>query len=123
LRACIDTGLPVIVHSRDAEEDTIRIIREEGAGTALKGVLHCFSSQKILADEALELGTYGGLCSYFQKEFDYPLCKIFTSLGYDKDAYVFPVIWLSAFCSWEEHALPRVEFLKNFKAELSKMGY
>jgi hypothetical protein len=73
-------------------------------------------------DEAWELGTDDGLCSYFQTEFDYPLCKIFTSLGYDKAAYVFPVIWLSA-RSWEEHALPRVEFLKNFKAELSKMGY
>jgi TatD DNase family protein len=58
LRACVKTGLPVIVHSRDAEEDTINIIREEGQGGKLTGVMHCFSSEKILAEAALELGFY-----------------------------------------------------------------
>jgi TatD DNase family protein len=58
IRACIETGLPLIVHSRDAEEDTMRIIREEGAGTALSGVMHCFSSGPKLAAEALDFGFY-----------------------------------------------------------------
>jgi TatD DNase family protein len=58
IRVCLETGLPLIVHSRDAEEDTIRIIREESAGGNLKGVMHCFSSKRILAEAALEMGFY-----------------------------------------------------------------
>jgi len=60
IRACIATGLPLIVHSRDAEDDTIRILHEEGAGqgNALKGVIHCFSSRRKLAEEALAIGFY-----------------------------------------------------------------
>ncbi len=58
LRACTDTGMPVIVHSRDAEEDTTRILEEEGQGGRLRGVLHCFSSKRILAEKALDMGFY-----------------------------------------------------------------
>ncbi len=59
IRACIETGLPLIVHTRDAEEDTLRILKEEGAGTKnLKGVLHCFTSSRRLAEEGLALGFY-----------------------------------------------------------------
>jgi TatD DNase family protein len=58
IRACIETGLPLVVHARDADEDIIRIIREEGAGTELKGVMHCFSSSRKMGEEALELGFY-----------------------------------------------------------------
>lgn len=58
IRACIETGLPLVVHARDADDDIIRILREEGAGTNLKGVMHCFSSTPKMGDEALELGFY-----------------------------------------------------------------
>lgn len=58
IRACIETDLPLIVHSRDAEEDTMRLIKEEGAGTKLKGVMHCFSSKRVLAEEAVDFGFY-----------------------------------------------------------------
>ncbi|HEY8190424.1 MAG TPA: TatD family hydrolase [Micavibrio sp.] len=58
IRACIETGLPLIVHSRDADDDTMRIIREEGAGTDLKGVLHCFSSGRAMGENALDFGFY-----------------------------------------------------------------
>lgn len=57
IRVCLATDLPVIVHTRDADEDTIRILREEGQGR-LRGLLHCFSSGRQLAEEALELGFY-----------------------------------------------------------------
>ena len=59
LRAARATGLPVIVHSREAEEDTAQILREEAAGQAaypLTGLLHCFSSKRMLAEEAIKLG-------------------------------------------------------------------
>jgi len=59
IRAGIATDLPIIVHSRDAEEDTARILKEEGAGAKKpKGVMHCFSSRRILAEEALAIGFY-----------------------------------------------------------------
>lgn len=57
IRACLKTGLPIIVHSRDAEEDTAKILKEEGQGK-LRGVLHCFSSKRVLAEDALKLGFY-----------------------------------------------------------------
>lgn len=58
LHACVETGLPVVIHARDADEDMIRILREEGKGGRLRGVLHCFSSGPKLAGEALNLDFY-----------------------------------------------------------------
>lgn len=57
LKAAKKTGLPVIIHTRDAEEDTLEILKSE-ASPSLKGVLHCFSSRAFLATEALKLGFY-----------------------------------------------------------------
>ena len=48
------SDLPVIVHSREAKDDTIRILREEAAG--LKGVLHCFSGDQDMAWKVIEMG-------------------------------------------------------------------
>ncbi len=58
VRACVQTGLPLIVHSREAEADTAQILREEGGGKGLRGVMHCFSSGPQLAKDALDLGFY-----------------------------------------------------------------
>lgn len=52
------TGLPVIVHTRDADDDTIRILREEMRSRPFTGLIHCFTGTKALADVALELGLY-----------------------------------------------------------------
>ena len=52
------SGLPVIVHTRDADEDTIRILRDENAKGAFPGVIHCFSSGEALAAAAVDLGLY-----------------------------------------------------------------
>ncbi len=61
IRAARTLGLPIIVHTRDAEEDTAMILREEGAldgAHPLTGVLHCFTSSRDLAEAALALGFY-----------------------------------------------------------------
>ena len=58
LQACLQTGLPIIVHSRDADEDMLAILREEGLGRGLTGVLHCFSSGRALAEAAVADGFY-----------------------------------------------------------------
>lgn len=58
LAASRETGLPVIVHTRDAEEDTAQILREEMGKGAFPGVIHCFTASGAFADIALELGLY-----------------------------------------------------------------
>lgn len=60
IRACVATGAPLIVHTRDAEDDTIRILQEERAGNEdkLRGVLHCYSSERRMAEYGLEIGFY-----------------------------------------------------------------
>jgi TatD DNase family protein len=51
------TGLPLIVHTRDAEADTLALLKAPGQGT-LNGVIHCFTASQSFADEALALGFY-----------------------------------------------------------------
>jgi TatD DNase family protein len=58
ITAARETGLPLIVHTRDAEDDTVAILREEMAAGPFTGVLHCFSGTQKLADAALDLGLY-----------------------------------------------------------------
>src|SRR3990170_3008521 len=50
-------GLPVIVHSREAKEDTLRILKEEKIEST-GGVLHCFSGDMEMAEKALNMGLY-----------------------------------------------------------------
>lgn len=58
IAAARDTGLPIVVHTRDAEDDTIAILRDEMAKGAYPGVIHCFTASGEFADKALELGLY-----------------------------------------------------------------
>jgi len=50
------TGLPVIVHSRDADDDTIAILRDEAGKGAFPGLIHCFTAGPALAACAVDLG-------------------------------------------------------------------
>lgn len=61
IRLCLETQLPIVIHSRDAEEDTMRILQEEAGGAGLTGVLHCFTGSDWLADRGLEFGLHIGL--------------------------------------------------------------
>ena len=56
IAAARETGLPLIVHTRDADEDTVEILREEYGKGAYPGVIHCFSSSAWLAEQAVEMG-------------------------------------------------------------------
>jgi TatD DNase family protein len=58
IAAARQTRLPVIVHTRDADDDTIDILRDEMAKGAFTGLIHCFTGTQKLADAALELGLY-----------------------------------------------------------------
>jgi TatD DNase family protein len=52
------TGLPVVIHTRDADADTARIVAEEMALGPFKAVIHCFSSGQVLADQMLAHGFF-----------------------------------------------------------------
>jgi TatD DNase family protein len=58
IKAASETGLPLIVHTRDADADMAEMLAEAKAAGPLKGVLHCFSSSRQLAEKAVELGFY-----------------------------------------------------------------
>lgn len=57
IRAAIQANLPLIIHTRSAAEDTLRIMREENAG-AVGGVMHCFTESYEVAVQAIEMGFY-----------------------------------------------------------------
>lgn len=61
IRASRETGKPLIIHTRNAAEDTIRIMQEEGAGTGaggVAGVMHCFTESLDVAEAAMGMGFY-----------------------------------------------------------------
>ncbi|WP_445193992.1 TatD family hydrolase [Sphingomonas sp. Tas61C01] len=58
LAACRETGLPIIVHTRDAEADTLAILADELGKGAYRGVIHCFTASGDFADQALAMGFY-----------------------------------------------------------------
>lgn len=57
IQAARETGLPLVVHTRGAKEDTLNLLREHGGGE-VKGVLHCFTEDLDMAQQAIELGFY-----------------------------------------------------------------
>jgi TatD DNase family protein len=58
IAAARETGLPLVIHARDADDDMIRILRQETGQGAFKAVLHCFTSSEKLARTGLDLGFY-----------------------------------------------------------------
>jgi len=56
--AARQTGLPLVIHSRDADEDMASILEDESQRGAFPAVLHCFSSGRRLAETGIELGHY-----------------------------------------------------------------
>lgn len=58
IEAARRTGLPLIIHARDADADVARILSEEHASGPFSCVMHCFSSGAALAETALGLGFY-----------------------------------------------------------------
>lgn len=58
IAAARETGLPLIIHTRDAEDDTAAILQEEMGKGAFSGVIHCFAASGAFAEKALDLGLY-----------------------------------------------------------------
>ena len=58
LRLARGRNLPVVIHSRDADDDTVAILREELSDYSRAGVLHCFGGSLAMAQAAIELGFF-----------------------------------------------------------------
>ena len=66
IRAAIDTNKPLIIHTRSAKEDTLRILKEEGADK-VGGVMHCFAEDWETAQQAMKLNfmiSFSGIVSF-----------------------------------------------------------
>ena len=57
IRAAKVLNKPLVIHTREASEDTLAILKEEGAGT-VGGILHCFTESLAVAEQAIDLGFY-----------------------------------------------------------------
>jgi TatD DNase family protein len=71
IAAARETGLPLVIHTRQAEKDTARVLEEEMAKGQFKALLHCFTSQQWLAEKGVELGLYvsfSGILTYKNAE-------------------------------------------------------
>jgi TatD DNase family protein len=82
--ACQISGLPLIVHTRDADRETAEILAEEASKRSLAGVIHCFSTGRELAEKALELGfmiSLSGIVTFKNAE---PLRQIVRDLPLDR---------------------------------------
>jgi TatD DNase family protein len=58
IEAARETGLPLIVHTRDADDDTAEILAEEMKRAPFTGLIHCFSAGRKLAETAVDLGLF-----------------------------------------------------------------
>jgi TatD DNase family protein len=66
IRASRITGKPLVIHTRSASADTLRVLREEGSG-AVRGVFHCFTETMEVARAALDLGfhiSFSGILTF-----------------------------------------------------------
>ncbi|MEO1018903.1 MAG: TatD family hydrolase [Pseudomonadota bacterium] len=61
IEAAREAALPLIIHTRDADEDTAAILEDEMAKGIFAGVVHCFSSSRRLAERATEVGLFLGI--------------------------------------------------------------
>lgn len=71
LRMARAANLPVIVHSREAEDDTVEILREELDGFLRRGVMHCFGGSLKMMEQVVELGfmvSFAGVITFKKAE-------------------------------------------------------
>jgi len=83
IRLSREIGLPIVVHTREAEEDTMMILTEEKA-SEVGGVMHCFSSSRELALRCLDMGFYISLAGIVTFPKAVELQKLVAELPLDR---------------------------------------
>lgn len=84
IEAARETGLPLIIHSRGADDDMAAILRDEHAKGPYSCVMHCFSSSPELARAALDLGFYLSMSGITAFPKSQPLRDIFANAPLDR---------------------------------------
>lgn len=84
IAAARETGLPLEIHTREADEDTIRILEDEMAKGPFKAILHCFTGGAKLAHRAVELGLYVSFSGVLTFKNSEPLRAIAAELPLDR---------------------------------------
>jgi TatD DNase family protein len=84
IAAARESGLPLIVHTRNADRETCEILREEAGKGAYPGVIHCFSVGRDVAETALELGLYISLSGIVTFKNAEPLRAIARDIPLDR---------------------------------------
>jgi TatD DNase family protein len=84
INAARKSGLPLIVHSRDADEDTVGTLAAEMKKGAFTGVIHCFTSTQYLADKALELGFYISISGIVSFKTAQPIRDVIKTIPLDR---------------------------------------
>ena len=84
IKAAQETGLPLIIHTRDADEDTIAVLGEEFKKKEFTGEIHCFSSSQKLADFALSIGFYISASGIITFNKSNELREIFANIPLDR---------------------------------------
>lgn len=84
IAAAQESGLPLIVHTRDAEEDTAEILQKSYKTKPFKGVIHCYSSKWEIAAAALEIGFYISASGIITFKNSQDLRDCFTKVPLDK---------------------------------------
>lgn len=82
--AAQETGLPLIIHTRDADDDTIAVLDEMYSQKPFTGEIHCFSSSKKLADFALSIGFYISASGIITFNKSHDLREIFTEIPLER---------------------------------------
>jgi TatD DNase family protein len=86
LRLAQKLDLPVIVHCREADGDVLAMLREAAARGPLRGLLHAFSGDRVMAEECFALGlsiSFAGAVTYTNKKF-LPLCDAAAAAASDR---------------------------------------
>lgn len=84
IHAARATGLPLIVHTRDADDDTMDLLEEEMVAGPYTGVIHCYSSSRRLAERAVAVGLYlgiGGILTFKRSD---DLCATVRDMPLDR---------------------------------------
>ena len=71
LQMARERRLPAVIHTREAEEDTLRILREAWVGANLPGIIHCFTGTRQFAEAAVEMGfviSFSGVVTFKKSE-------------------------------------------------------
>lgn len=124
IRAARQAGKPLVIHTRAASEDTLRILREEGA-EAVGGVMHCFTEDWTVARQALDLGFHismSGIVSFRNAKTVHEVARLVPAdrLLIETDApYLAPVPYRGKTNepAWVRHVAAAVAALRQLSIE------